>query len=203
MVLPATSPPQAATMRVGHALFARVVGPHHGLDDRQRRLGLARGAHQRAAVLGKARAAIAGPGMQEFAADAAVEADAAGHVLHIGADLLAQIGDLVDEGDLGREKGVGRVFDQFGGFDVGEHDRRFDQIERAVERPHHRAGGLAVGADDDAVGAHEILDRRAFAQKFGVGDDVEPRLAGARRRRIAATSRPVPTGTVDLVTTTV
>ena len=55
--------------------------------------------------------------MQEFAADAAVEADAAGDVLDIGADRLAQIGDLVDEGDLGREKGVGRVFDQLGGFD--------------------------------------------------------------------------------------
>ena len=45
--------------------------------------------------------------MQELAADAAVEADAARHVLHVGADLLAQVGDLVDEGDLGREEGVG------------------------------------------------------------------------------------------------
>ena len=36
----------------------------------------------------------------------------------------AQIGDLVDEGDLGGEKGVGRVFDQLGGAPVGEQDRR-------------------------------------------------------------------------------
>ena len=133
-----------------------------------------RGAHQRAAVLGKARAAKARPGMQKLAADAAVEADALGHVLDIGADPLAQIGDLVDERDLGREKGVGRVFDQFRGLDVGEQHRRFEQIERTVERPHHRAGALAVGADHHPVGAHEILDRRAFAQKFGVGGDVEP-----------------------------
>ena len=55
--------------------------------------------------------------MQELAADAAVEADAAGDVLDIGADRLAQIGDLVDEGDLGREKGVGGVFDQLGGLE--------------------------------------------------------------------------------------
>ena len=76
-----------------------------------------RGAHQRQAVLGEARAAIAGAGMEEFAADAAVEADALGDVLHIGADLLAQIGDLVDEGDLGREEGVGGVFDELGRLD--------------------------------------------------------------------------------------
>ena len=56
--------------------------------------------------------------MKELAADAAVEADALSDVLNVGADLLAQIGDLVDEGDLGGEEGVGRVFDQFGGLDA-------------------------------------------------------------------------------------
>ena len=50
--------------------------------------------------------------MQEFAADAVVEADAARHVLHVGADLLAQIGDFVDEGDLGGEESIGRVLGQ-------------------------------------------------------------------------------------------
>ena len=41
--------------------------------------------------------------------------DAAGDVMDVGADLLAEIGHLVDEGDLGGEEGVGRVFDQLGG----------------------------------------------------------------------------------------
>ena len=85
---------------------------------------------------------------------------------------------------------------------VGEQHRRFEQIERAVERAQDRAGGLAIGADDDAVGAHEILDRRAFAQEFGVRGDVEAASGGCIRGRISATWRPVPTGTVDLVTTT-
>ncbi len=49
--------------------------------------------------------------MQEFRPDAIVHADAARHVLDIGADFLAEIGHFVDEGDLGREKGVGGVFD--------------------------------------------------------------------------------------------
>src|SRR3546814_5806742 len=74
-----------------------------------------RGLQQRQRVLGKARAAIARPCMEEFGADAIVEADAARDVLHIGADLLAEIRDFVDEGDLHREKGVGGIFDEFGG----------------------------------------------------------------------------------------
>ena len=137
-VLPATLPPQAAMiLSAMRALRASLTRTTVSTID-ERRLGLARGAHQRQAVLGEARAAKAGPGMQKLAADAAVEADAAGHVLDVGADRLAQIGDLVDEGDLGREKGVGGVFDQLGGLDVGEHDRRLDQIERPVERAQHR-----------------------------------------------------------------
>jgi hypothetical protein len=35
-------------------------------------------------------------------------------LLDIGADLLAQVGDLVDEGDLHREEGVAGIFDQLG-----------------------------------------------------------------------------------------
>ena len=70
--------------------------------------------------------------MKEFAADPAVEPDAAGDVLDVGADRLAQIGHLVDEGDLGREKGIGRVFDQLGR-SRREHERRLDEIERPVK----------------------------------------------------------------------
>ena len=131
---------------LGHRGLARVVAADHGLDDAQRRARLLRGPHQREAVLGEARAAVAGPGMQELAADAAVEADAARHVLHVGADLLAQIGDLVDEGDLGGEEAVGRVFGQLGGLERGEEDRRLDQVERAVELAHARRGRARLSA---------------------------------------------------------
>ena len=67
-----------------------------------------RGLDQRQRVLGKAGAAIAGPGMQELATDPAVETDPLRDVVDVGTDLLAQIGDLVDEGDLRRQEGVGR-----------------------------------------------------------------------------------------------
>ena len=52
-------------------------------------------------------------------------------------------------------------------------DRRLVEIERAVDLAHHRFGALVLDADDDAVRALEVGDRRAFAQEFGIGDDGE------------------------------
>ena len=48
----------------------------------------------------------------------------------------------------------------------------------------------------------EILDRRALAQEFRIGDDRDIGV-GLASRMMRSTSSPVPTGTVDLVTTTV
>src|SRR3546814_2569562 len=87
----------------------------------------------RQGVLREAGAAVARSGVQELAADAPVEADAAGDVVHVGADLLAEIGDLVDNGDLGGEEGVAGVLGQLGGLQAGEENRRFDQVERRSE----------------------------------------------------------------------
>ena len=123
---------------------------------------------QRRGVLGKARAAEARTGVQELRADAAVETHAARDLLHVGADLLAEIGHLVDEGDLGGEKRVGRVFDQLGGAPAGEHDRRLVDEQRPVELAHHPARPLVLGADHDAVRPLEVLDRRALAQEFRI-----------------------------------
>ena len=78
--------------------------------------------------------------------------------------------------DLGREKGVGGVFDQLGGLDVGEEHRRFEQIERPVEGSQHGPRRLAVGPDHHPVGPHEVLDRRALAQEFRVRGDIEAAL---------------------------
>ena len=111
--------------------------------------------------------------MQELRADAIVEPDAARDILNIGADLLAEIGDLVDEGDLRRQKGIGGIFGQFGRPPAGEEDRRLVEIERPIDLVHHVARARILGADDDAVGALEIADRRAFAQEFRIGDDGE------------------------------
>ena len=60
---------------------------------------------------------------------------------------------------------------------------------------------VVVHADDDAVGLHEVLDRRAFLEELR--DWSRPRTACVVSAATAArTFSAVPTGTVDLVTTT-
>ena len=62
------------------------------------------------------------------------------------------------------------------------------------------AGALVLGADDDAVRLHEVVDRRALLQELGVADDAEGMrgLASMASRTFSA----VPTGTVLLSTMT-
>ena len=62
------------------------------------------------------------------------------------------------------------------------------------------AGALVLGADHDAVGLHEVVDRRALLQELGVADDAE----GMRRLLLDDLAHPlaVPTGTVLLSTMT-
>ena len=80
MVLPRTEPPQASTIRRTIRCACALVDRDHALDDAQGHVGFLGDAQQRQRVLGEARAAEARPGMQELAADPAVEADALGHV---------------------------------------------------------------------------------------------------------------------------
>ena len=131
--------------------------------------------------------------MQEFSADAVVEPDAAGDLLHVCADFFREIGDLVDEGDLGGEKRVSRVFDQLGGAPVGEQDRRAVEIKRPIQFAHYIARARVLAADDDAVRMLEVLDGGALAQELRVGhhraiglgpcfaDDALDLVAGAHR----------------------
>jgi hypothetical protein len=86
------------------ARLRTVVDSGHRLDNAQRRGVVLSGLDQRNRILGKARAAEARTDIQEFSAGAVAETDAARDVLDVGADFFAQLGDIVDEGDLGARK---------------------------------------------------------------------------------------------------
>ena len=119
----------------------------------ERTAAAARRGGKGARILGKTRAAEARTGLQVVLADAAVLPHAAGDHGDIGADLLAQVGELVDEGDAHGEIAVGGIFDELGGFDTGEGDRHVADGDRPVEPAQHLAGALGLGADDDPVGS--------------------------------------------------
>ena len=109
MRLPATEPPQAATILAAIATLRLSLTSTSVSTSRIGDFASMASLVSAKRVLGKARTAEAGPGVEELGADALVEADAARDVHHVGVDAFAQIGDLVDERDLHRQKHVGGV----------------------------------------------------------------------------------------------
>ena len=126
--------------------------------------------------LGRAGTAVTGSRVQELAADAPVQSDPPGNGVDIGVHGFAQGRHLVDETDLGGQERVGRVLDQLGAFKIGHHHGRLDEVEGLVQLAQRLLRPLRLDADDDPVRPHEVRQRRAFAQKLGVGGDIESRL---------------------------
>src|SRR5881392_3216317 len=92
-------------------------------------------------ILWEATTPVSDPGAQEGGADALVETHAARHFGDAGSDLLADVGYLVDEGDLGREEGIGGELDHLGAGDVGTD---YLAAEGLVEAGHRVAGCLVA-----------------------------------------------------------
>jgi len=74
---------------------------------------------------------------------------------------------------LGREHCVRRVLGQLGGPDIHRDQPVVVSIEGLVEGAQELRGAGIVGADDDPVRLHEVVDRRAFLQEFRVRNNVE------------------------------
>ncbi len=103
-------------------------------------------------------------------ADAFVQAHTPGDFTHIRAELFTDIRDLIDEGDTGGQEGIGRVFDHFSGAQVGDHDVAAQGL---VKLCHHFSCSTIDRAKNNPIRVHEIIDRRALAQEFGVGNHAE------------------------------
>ena len=134
---------------------------------------------QRFHVLGEARSAIARAGVDERVADARVGADAASYVVDVDAEPITQVGDFVDEADLGREQRVGRVLGELGFASAHRQHTVAVHVEWAIQLQHDLLGCRRIGADDDAARAHEVVDGRAFLQEFRIADDIEERSVDA------------------------
>ncbi len=59
-----------------------------------------------------------------------------------------------------------------GAFGRHRQERLFGPQERSVQLAQHVGDFLPADADDDAVGLHEVLDRGAFLEEFGIAGDV-------------------------------
>ncbi|CAM5529629.1 hypothetical protein SANTM175S_08985 [Streptomyces antimycoticus] len=92
-------------------------------------------------------------------------ADAREHIVHIGAEVLAQRGEVVGEGELHGQEEVGRVFGEFGASGVGEHQRG---VEPGVQAGHPPRRVLVRGTDHDAVGVEEVTHRVTLPEELRV-----------------------------------
>ena len=88
------------------------VDRHHRFDDVEGSSGVSGNLGEGMGVLRKAGSSVAGAGVEKLRSDAVVEPHPFGHVVNVGADELAQLGHLVDEGDLRGEKGIGGILDE-------------------------------------------------------------------------------------------
>ena len=174
--------PQDAYLLAVQATFERFAqvedGPaahvavdlHDGAQQRRVRAVHERHVLERLHILGEAGAAIAQPRIEELIANAPVKAHALRHLLHIGAQLLANQRNLVDEADLRREKGVAGILDHFGGAQVGHHNAR---AQGQMQLRHLLGGVMVAAANHHAVGVEEIVNRRTFTRELGAGDHCE------------------------------
>ena len=156
----------------------------------------------RARTSSESRSRRSPAGMQKLAADPVVETDAARDLVYVGADLLAKISDFINEGDFSRQEGIGGVFDEFSSASVSVQNGCLVETERTINLINHPPGALVIRTDNNAVGMFKIVDGCTFTQKLRIRYH---HSIGARASLgyDALNSSAVPTGTVDLVMTTV
>lgn len=135
-------------------------------------------------------------------ADPAIQTDAAYHFFDVSSDALTQASDFVDESSFCRQKGVGGVLDHFGTFQIGGQDRKLPRVKRTVYLGYGLGRTAIFDADNDPVKAYEspIAAPSRRNSGFEATSNFTCGLVAATMSRIL---RLVPTGTVDLVNTTV
>src|SRR5579859_813967 len=162
---------------------------HHGPQELRVRASHAGHVCEGLHVFREAGAAVADASFQELRTDASIEAHAARDFLHVGAEPLADTGDLVDKADLGCQERIRGVLDHFRGADVGLDDGRLG-LQVAVEAG-DAFDGLRLGAaQHDAVRMTEVIDGRAFAQELWIANHAEAR-AGPIARAFEGRQHPI------------
>ena len=121
-------------------------------------------------VLWETAAAVTDSRIKKFTPDAFVESHTLGDLQDIGAHVIANLRDSVDERYFGGQKRVRSVLDQFRRIDIGDDHHG---LQRRVHLAQEPFGPGRLNADDDTIGVHKIMDRGTLAQKFRIGGHIE------------------------------
>ena len=135
------------------------------------------GVHQGLRILGETASAITTTRIQKAVSNSAVSADAPADVVHIGPQHIGQIGHFIHERDACGQHGVGGVFGQLGTAHIHPHGAGMVAVEAGIQITHHAAAaGMVrplIHAHHNAVGSHEIVNRRPFFEELRIGHDIK------------------------------
>src|SRR3990170_6502036 len=123
--------------------------------------------HENRLVSDEATSAEADARAQERRADSAVEADPLGNRDHVSPRRLADVRDLVDEGDPRYERGIRGQLDHLRRGDVTADDGRLDS---AVQLLDDVSVGWVERTHDDPVGPQEVPDGCSLGGELRVRD---------------------------------
>ena len=140
---------------------------------------LTTGVYQRLNVFGEATSAVAATCVEKLVADAHVRANAFAYHIDIGADQLAEVGNVVHKRDASCEHGVSGIFSHLGGCNVHKNYAEIVEQERTIESLHDATSAFALDTDDNAVGRHKVFDGSAFFEKFRVRSHLERHIDAA------------------------
>lgn len=96
-------------------------------------------------------------------------------LMGIDFEFFADIPDLVGESDFEGVEAIAGILHEFGDLWGGDDEGGKDG---GVEVAEEIGGPGAIGADESESGVGEVMDRRAFAKEFGIGDDGEIDIGG-------------------------
>ena len=166
---------------LGQHVLLRVIGRLDGVEHLEIDAGVDSGSlDQRLHIFGKTRTAVTGPGIKEVITNTRIAANTLAHGLDVGTEFFSQIGQLVHEADTRGQHGVGGIFGQLGAANIHHDQAVMIALERGIDSTHIQRCLLVRAADDDTVGLHEVINRRAFLEELGIGNNTERRIHTAR-----------------------
>src|SRR5690606_27728225 len=107
---------------------------------------------------------------KQVIADAQIGPPPLPNCIDIYSEAVPPPGNLIHEADTSRQHGIGSVLHQLGTSVIHEQDAITVVVEGRIELGNALSGCLVRTPGNDTVRADAVVDRRAFTEKFGIGD---------------------------------
>jgi len=173
--------------------LAPIIGGEHRLDDAHPSTTLFAGPGQRSRILGEAGTTKTRTRAEKLRANTAVQSDAMRDFHDAGVKFFTEIGDFVDECDLGGKQAVGGILDQFRRAALCGENASILDSKVDIDAPENGQRPLGFGTDHDPVRFLEVSNGTAGTQELRVRCHIEieawPQIVYQLLEAIAGTYR--------------